>query len=121
MKKNKKIREFKSGATRDTNIGKLEYSRFLSPEVLYYFANYMHENRKQKDGKLREPDNWKKGMDLEVYMSSLSRHYWDIWLHHESYKRYNKPSKLATETLEDSLCGALFNSMGYLYELKKDA
>ncbi len=105
-----KIREFKTGATRDTNEGKLEYARFLSPEVLHRFAHYMHKNRKQTDGTIRDPDNWKKGMELGVYMDSMSRHYWDVWLHHTG------AGHLATENLEESLTGLMFNSMGYLYE-----
>ncbi len=111
-----KIRKFATGATRDTNEGKLEYARFLSPEVLQRFAYYMHKNRIQSDGQLREPDNWKKGMDKQIYTDSLLRHIWDVWLHHESQRKYNKPSDLATETLEDSLMGVLFNVMGYIYE-----
>ncbi len=103
------MRKFESGATRDKNEDKLEYARFFSPEVLHYFAKYMHKNRIQTDGKLRDPDNWKKGMDFQVYMDSMARHFWDVWLHHEG-------SELATETLEDSLQGLLFNVMGYIYE-----
>ena len=109
----KNVRVFGTGATRDTNEGKLEYARFFSPEVLYYFAQYMHKNRFQSDGTLRDPDNWKKGMTRDVYMDSLARHYHDVWLHHEG------SGDLATENLHDSLCGLMFNSMGYLYEETK--
>jgi len=108
------MRTFKNGATRDDNTNKLEYSHFLSPEVLQSFANYMHKHRIQADGKLRAPNNWKQGIPTDAYMSSLWRHLHDLWLHHE------KRPDLARESKEDALNGILFNAMGYLYEeLKK--
>jgi hypothetical protein len=109
-----KIRKFSTGSTRDTNEGKLEYARFFSPEVLHSFAKYMHKNRIQSDGQLRDPDNWKKGMSFQVYMDSMARHYWDIWLHHEG------SSEMATETLEDSLAGLMFNTMGFWFDKLKN-
>jgi len=57
------MREFVTGATRDCNDNKLAYHRFLSPEVLTGYCEYLQKHRKQADGKTREPDNWKKGME----------------------------------------------------------
>jgi hypothetical protein len=34
-------REFDTGATRDTDNGKLEYSRYINPLADYSFAEYM--------------------------------------------------------------------------------
>lgn len=108
-----KIRMFgEDGATRDTNKGKLDFEGFLSPIVLERYAKYMDEHRKQTDGKLRESDNWQKGMPKPVYMKSMWRHFMDIWMEHRGYK--------SRDGMEDALCGMLFNAMGYLYELEKE-
>ena len=52
------IRQFDTGATRDTDQNKLDPEGFLSPMVMKCFFEYMHKNRKQSDGKLRASDNW---------------------------------------------------------------
>ena len=106
------MREFKSGATRDDNNDKYDYEGFLSPIVLQRFAEYMHFHRKQADGKLRASDNWQKGIDKEVYIKSKMRHDMDLWLEHRGHK--------SREGIENALCGTLFNTMGYLYEILKD-
>jgi len=56
------MREFISGATRDDSEGKNDYEGYLSPLVLRRFGDYMTLHRKQADGKLRDSDNWQKGM-----------------------------------------------------------
>lgn len=104
---NKVARTFASGATRDTEEGKLDYEGFLSPLVLKRFAEYMHEHRVQSDGKLRASDNWKKGMPRDVYMKSLFRHFMDVWTQHR-----HEPT-----VSEDALCAMLFNVQGYLHEV----
>ncbi len=50
----KSVRLFETGATRDTNEGKIEYARFLSPAAIKRYCQYMHEHRKQSDGALRD-------------------------------------------------------------------
>ena len=62
------MREFETGATRDTNDGKLDFEGFLSPLALVRYAEYMNKNRIQADGKVRASDNWQKGIPREVYM-----------------------------------------------------
>jgi len=104
----KKIRVFKTGATRDTEDGKLDYEGFLSPVVLQRYAEYMHKHRKQSNGKLRDSDNWQKGISKEVYIKSLARHFMDLWLEHRG--------KRDGIRRQDTLCAILFNTMGYLYE-----
>lgn len=107
------LREFESGATRDTDTGKLDYEGFLSPAVLECYAQYMHKHRVQTDGSLRASDNWQKGMPFEVYMKSLWRHFKDVWSEHRGLG--------SQDGLKDALCGVLFNTMGYLHEtLKKE-
>lgn len=107
----KKIREFETGATRDTDLNKPDYEGFLSPLVLKRFGEYMNKHRKQSDGKLRDSDNWQKGIPQEEYMKSAWRHFMDLWLFHRGYE--------GRETIEEALCGLLFNIQGYLHEIEK--
>ena len=105
------MRKFESGATRDNDDTKPDYEGFLSPIVLQRYAQYMNKHRKQADGKLRDSDNWQKGMDFDVYMKSAWRHFFDWWMFHRGFE--------GRETMEEALCGLLFNVMGYMHELEK--
>ena len=107
------MREFDTGATRDTVGGKFDLEGFLSPSVLNRYAEYMNKHREQADGKLRDSDNWQKGIPLAVYMKSAYRHFFDWWANH---RHVNEAVK---EDIEESLCGLLFNTMGYLHEYLK--
>lgn len=104
------MREFETGATRDTDTGKLEYAGFLSAEALTRFAEYMHEHRVQADGELRTSDNWKKGMPVDVYMQSMFRHFMDV------FSLWGK-GKANTEEIQIALCALFFNVQGMLHEL----
>lgn len=101
------MRQFETGATRDQDENKFDYEGFLSPAVLERFASYMHKNRKQADGKLRDSDNWQKGIPQSAYMKSMFRHFMEVWHAHRGDNRYNKT---------EALCALLFNVMGYLHE-----
>lgn len=103
-------RTFDTGATRDTAYDKLDYEAFLSPVVLERYAEYMNDNRVQKDGSLREGDDWQKGIPLKVYMKSKMRHFMMSW------KLHRRGLYLRSE-MEKALCGELFNTMGYLHEV----
>jgi hypothetical protein len=105
------MRTFDTGATRDTDEGKLCYEGFLSPLVLRRYAEYMHKNRRQPDGSVRRADNWQKGIPLTAYMDSAWRHFMAWWSLHRSAP--------ADEDLEDALCAMLFNVSGYLHETLK--
>ncbi len=108
------MREFASGATRDDSDSKYDYEGFLSPWVIERYGQYMHENRIQADGKLRDSDNWQKGIPKDQYMKSLWRHFFTLWkLHREDSGN--------SQLIEDSLCAIMFNSMGYLHEYLKEA
>ena len=102
-------RSFESGATRDTDAGKYDYEGFLSPLVIERYAEYMNSNRVQSDGKLRDSDNWTKGIPLTAYMKSMWRHFMDLWCEHRGHK--------TVDGIEIALCAVIFNSMGYLHEL----
>ena len=105
------IRTFATGATRDTSEDKLDFEGFLCPRVLTAYAEYMHKNRKQSDGNLRDSDNWQKGIPQDAYMKSMYRHFMDVWKNHRDI-----------ETEEDditNLCALLFNVSGLLHEKLK--
>jgi hypothetical protein len=109
------VRTFETGATRDTDQGKLDYDGFLSPLVLERYARYMHKHRLQPDGQLRASDNWQRGMPRDAYMSSAWRHFVDWWAHHRGV------TQIARDTIEEALCALLFNTSGYLHEHLKAA
>lgn len=108
----KKIRTFSSGATRDTDENKNDYEGFLSPLVIERFGDYMTKHRKQSDGKLRDSDNWQKGIPKDQYMKSAFRHFIAWWKEHRGIK--------TEDGIEDNMTALLFNVMGYLHEHLKD-
>lgn len=108
------MRTFGSGATRDSDDGKIEPWGFTSPLVLKRFSEYMHGKRVQPDGNLRSSDNWKKGMPVEVYKHSLSRHVLDLRLILDGY-----PEEASDPDVETVLSAVLFNAAGMLHELIK--
>ena len=105
-----RMRTFDTGATRDTDAGKLDYEGFLSPLVLRRYAEYMHQHRTQSDGALRDSDNWQKGIPLDAYMKSGWRHFMDWW-------GYHRHIILSNQRVEDALCAIIFNASGYLHQL----
>lgn len=107
-----KIREFASGATRDTSEDKLCFDGFLSPTVIQCFAKYMHKNRIQSDGSYRDPDNWQKGIPKAAYIDSGWRHFFDWWGETRGLR--------SKDGIEAALCGLMFNVMGYLHEVLKE-
>jgi hypothetical protein len=113
------MREFKTGATRDSDDTKNDYEGFFSPLVIERYGNYMTKHRKQADGQLRDSDNWQKGMPKEVYIKSMWRHFLDVWFIHRGYKRFDK-QRNEEITLQEALCALLFNVMGYLFEDLKE-
>ena len=105
-------RKFNTGATRDTDTGKIDPEGFFSPIVIKAYCEYMHKHRVQSDGKLRDSDNWQRGIPRSAYMKSLLRHVLDVWLEHRGHK--------SRDGIKEALCGVIFNSMGYLYELLRE-
>jgi hypothetical protein len=104
-------RVFPTGASRDTDEGKLDYEGFLSPRVLRRYAEYMQGHTTMADGTRRASDNWQKGIPREAYLKSLLRHTMELWEMHRTQDVYN----------QDTLCAIVFNAMGLLHEeLKLD-
>jgi len=114
--KEKAIRTFDTGATRDADDGKLDFEGFLSPLTLVRFAEYMHMHRKQSNGEMRSSDNWQKGIPPDAYMKSLWRHLIEVWVSH----RNDRDSYDICCDKEEALCAIIFNASGYLHELLKD-
>lgn len=101
------MREFDTGATRDTDEGKHDFEGFLSPLVLERYAQYMTKHRKQADGELRDSDNWQKGIPQDQYMKSAWRHWFEMW---KSWRGWGG------EDIEEAACALLFNIMGWMHE-----
>lgn len=113
----KEMREFESGATRDTAEGKLDYVKALSPIVLERYVQYLNAHRKQADGSMRAFDNWKKGIPVDTYLEGLGRHFLSAWMLAQGYSAEDNHGPV---TLEDSLCAIIFGASGWLHEIIKD-
>lgn len=111
------MRKFETGATRDSDADKFDYEGFFSPLVLERRAAYMHKHRKQADGNLRDSDNWQKGMPLNQYAKSESRHHQQFWKLHRGYPTVDEKGNPVD--IEDAICAEMFNLEGYLHELLK--
>ena len=107
------MRTFETGATRDDDETKCDYEGFLSPVVIRRFGEYMHMHRTQKDGKLRDSDNWQRGIPMDQYMKSLVRHLIDAWGIHRGQWVVGREG----ESMEELLCAVMFNTMGYLHTI----
>jgi hypothetical protein len=114
------MRTFDTGATRDSDDDKIDFEGFLSPLVIRRYAEYLHKHRTQADGKLRDSDNWQKGLPLSVYMKSLWRHFIDLWSIHRGIT-VRDPKDGHIISMEEALCGNIFNASGYLHELLKQS
>lgn len=106
-----RIRTFDTGATRDTDEGKPRHCGFNSPLVMKAYGEYMHRHRLQRDGTIRDADNWKRGMPPRECLESMMRHVHDLWLIDEGYR------DLAREDEEAALCAIIFNAQVRLHGL----
>lgn len=109
------MRNFKTGATRDSDTTKPDYEGFLSPLVVEEFGKYMTTHRVQADGAVRDSDNWQKGIPRTVYIKSKMRHDLDLWKLHRGHKVIDPKTKKET-TIPEACCAIMFNTMGYLFE-----
>ena len=106
-----KVRTFATGATRDTNAGKPDYTGYCCPLVKKRFGEYMLNHQTQSDGQVREANNWKKGIPYEEYIRSGDRHWTDVLLHLDGFHA------TAREELEEALCAMFFHVQGALRAL----
>ena len=111
-----KIRTFKTGATRNTEEGKLDFEAYFSPAVLERRAQYMKKHTIQSDGKSRSGDNWQHLFGDEHYnvcMKSALRHLHHWWTAHRTNP---KPG----EDIEEAICALMFNAEAYLFKLLQE-
>jgi hypothetical protein len=110
LKEGKKIdpsvREFESGAVRDTG-NKEDYVETISYLALKRYAEYMTQQAK-KYGR----GNWRKGIPIESYEESLMRHIQKYFA--------NKYDDAQLEPEVDHLSACLFNLFGIIHELEKE-
>jgi len=108
------IRQFETGATRNSDEGKHDIAGFNSVLVDHVFHTYMHKHRKLEDGSLRAGDNWQKGIPPEELFKSLLRHVHDVRLYRAGHGEGLESSYL------DALNAVKFNINGLiLAELKE--
>ena len=115
------VRQFDTGAYRDTDDTKLDFEACFSPIVLERYAQYIASKRKVptfKDNGVRPDDNWQMGIPKESYMKSRLRHIVASWKLHRGFDVYDeKGNKI---DLIESLCAEMFNLQGHLFELLKE-
>lgn len=111
------MRQFETGATRDSDDGKLDYEGFLSPFALERFGEFMHAHRVQADGQIRDSDNWQKGIPIDQYMKSLVRHVFAVWKIHRGGTATDEKGQRLNR--QEELCAVIFNAFGQLHELVK--
>lgn len=109
-------RIFETGATRSSDVNRYDPEGFFSPLAIERFCEYMNKHRIQADGKLRDSDNWQKGIPLPTYAKGLWRHLLHFWQRHRGWK-VGDPG--AAADIEEDLCAMWFNIQGYLHELLK--
>ena len=108
------MRKFETGATRSPIGDKLRYADFLDSRVIKRYCQYMHKHRVQADGQVREPNNWKKGVDRASLVDSLNRHQMDVLMWYHGYEDEME------EPIEEALCAVMFNTMALLDAVLKE-
>lgn len=100
------VREFETGAKRDSDKDKEDYIESVSWLTLMRYAKYM-KVQEVRYGR----GNWKKGIPIEEYEKSLLRH----------IQKYiaNKYDHANLEPEVDHLSAAFFNLQGLIHELEK--
>ncbi len=106
------LRTFGTGAIRDDDHDKLQFTRCLSPLVLERYAEFIRKHNSIEGGKKRREDNWKKGFTRKTYLESKGRHFILTWKIEEGYIE-----DLDDEQIIESLCAEFFNTNGYLHTL----
>lgn len=117
---NDPVRTFNTGATRDADDEKIDFEGFLSPWAIRRYGEYMHSHKIQADGKIRDSDNWQKGIPIDQYMKSLLRHTLDAHAIHRGLATFDTKDDHEID-IEEALCAVIFNAMGFLHEHLKNA
>lgn len=102
MSKAIKITKFKSGAIRDSQKGKVDFTETISWTAFNRYARYM-TSKKEKYG----AGNFKKGIDTWSYVQSALRHI-------DKYMR-NTYENGTDELDQDHLAAIVFNVFGIMH------
>lgn len=113
------MREFDTGATRDTDEGKFDYEGFLCPLALERYAAYMHAHRKQADGNMRDSDNWQRGLPVKECVKSMFRHFVDLWKLNRNYAVVDQKDDGYID-MEETCCAIIFNAFSILSTKQKE-
>lgn len=103
----KKITTFSTGAIRDTQEGKTDFTETISWTALNRYAKYM-TSKAVKYG----PGNFKKGIPSESYRKSLLRHI-DKYMRNTFENGNDEPN-------EDHLAAIVFNAFGIMHNEEQD-
>ena len=112
MEDNGTIRVSKTGATRDSAVGKIQPVKYFSPRVMRVRSEYMLKHSVQRDGSVRAGDNWQKGFGQtpketkDICEDSAGRHFLDMWLEHRGFE--------SRDGIVEAICGLMFNCEAYL-------
>jgi len=101
------MREFESGATRNKGDHKYDYTGFESPYADMLYGQYMHKHRVQADGKLRDADNWWKGIPNLECIKSMKRHAKAVNAIFKGFTVLN-PDTGKEDSFIDAICGVRF-------------
>lgn len=111
------FRVFDTGASRDTDKGKIDIDAVFPPELMESQAQYMLEHSTMPDGSTRSQSNWQKGMPIDTaYIKSLSRHFNDFRKVMRGHTVIDKKTGNPW-TLEKLANAIVFNSNGILFEV----
>ena len=100
-------RQFDTGAVRDNEDEKPDFTETISWTAFNRYATYM-TGKKSRYGQ----GNFKKGIPIDAYERSLIRHL-------DKYMR-NKYEDGQDEPNEDHLAAMVFNLFGIMHELERD-
>ncbi len=101
--KNNEITRFDTGAIRDSQNGKEDYTETISWKALKRYAEYMTEKKKKYGA-----GNFKKGIPIESYEKSLMRHIAKYFI--------NKYENGDLEKDQDHVSACIFNLLGIMHE-----
>lgn len=104
QKDEREKRQFNTGAVRDVELGKEDFTEGISWLALKRFAQYM-DSKAVRYGR----GNWRKGIPPESYVKSLARHLQKFLVEWEDG---------ICEEHDDHLSAMVFNLFGIMHELE---